>query len=148
MNASFERTTSIWMREALPAAKDAKQAPAIETGPAAYEKARKIFEEVAGVREWRGETTAYALFQIAEIQFRQGKWQEATALFERVAVTQQKYPAWAARAYNRAAEGYRKMGKNEVAKERLKEMLGKEKFQALPQAEEARKQLAELGGPA
>ena len=133
---------------AMPAAKDAKQAPAIETGPAAYEKARKIFEEVAGVREWRGETTAYALFQIAEIQFRQGKWQEATALFERVAVTQQKYPAWAARAYNRAAEGYRKMGKNEVAKERLKEMLGKEKFQALPEAEEARKQLAELGGPA
>ncbi len=132
----------------LPAAKDAKPAPVIETGPAAYEKARKIFEEVAAVREWRGETTAYALYQIAEIQFRQGKWQEATGLFERVAVTQQKYPTWAARAYNRAAEGYRKMGKNEVAKERLKEMLAKEKFQALPQAEEARKQLAEIGGPA
>ncbi len=133
---------------ATPAAKDAKAPPAIETRESEYDKARKIFEDVAGVREWRGETTAYALYQLAEIQFRQGKWPEATGLFERVAVTQQKYPEWAARAYNRAAEGYRKMGKNDVAKERLKEMLAKEKFQTLPQAEEARKQLAELGGPA
>jgi tetratricopeptide (TPR) repeat protein len=119
-----------------------------ETAAATFEKARKLFEEVASVREWRGETTAFALFQIAEIQFRQNKWPEATAMFERVAVTQQKYPSWAARAYNKAADGYRKMGKDGVAKERLKEMLGKEKFQALPEAEEAKKKLAELGGTA
>jgi tetratricopeptide (TPR) repeat protein len=113
-----------------------------------FEKARKLFEEVAGVREWRGESTAYALYQLAEIQFLQGKWPEATALFERVAVSQQKYPTWAARAYNKVAEGYQKMGKKEVAKDRLKEMLKKEKFQALPEAEAARKKLAELGGAA
>ena len=100
------------------------------------------------MREWRGETTAYSLYQLAEIQFRQSKWPEATALFERVAVTQQKYPAWAARAYNKAADGYHKMGKDDVAKERLKEMLGKEKFQTLPEAEEAKKKLTELGGTA
>ncbi|MEQ1853669.1 MAG: tetratricopeptide repeat protein, partial [Chthoniobacteraceae bacterium] len=113
-----------------------------------FDKARKLFEEVAGVREWRGETTAFSLYQLAEIQFRQGKWPEATALFERVAVTQQKYPSWAARAYTKAADGYHRMGKNDVAKERLKEMLDKEKFQALPEAEEAKKLLTQLGGPA
>lgn len=119
-----------------------------EVAMQSFEKARKLFEEVASVREWRGETTAFALYQIAEIQFRQSKWPEATALFERVAVTQQKYPAWAARAYNKAADGYHKMGKDDVAKERLKEMLGKEKFQTLPEAEEAKKKLTELGGTA
>jgi tetratricopeptide (TPR) repeat protein len=119
-----------------------------EAAVKSFDKARKLFEEVAGVREWRGETTAYSLYQLAEIQFLQSKWPEATALFERVAVTQQKYPAWSARAYNKAADGYHRMGKDDIAKDRLKEMLGKEKFQGLPEAEEAKKKLAELGGAA
>src|SRR6185436_1696747 len=37
-------------------------------------KAKKTFEEVASVREWRGESTALALWYISEIQFRMGKW--------------------------------------------------------------------------
>ena len=111
-----------------------------------FDKARKLFEEVASVREWRGETTAYALYQIADIQFRQGKWKEATPLFERVAVTQQKYATWSARSYLKAAAGYYKLGKDDLAKDRLKEMLGKEKLQNLPEAVEAKKKLAELGG--
>ncbi|MEO6787728.1 MAG: tetratricopeptide repeat protein, partial [Chthoniobacteraceae bacterium] len=130
------------------AAADASSAAPAETSAEAFEKARKIFEEIASVREWRGETTAYALYEIADINYRQGKWPEATALFERVAVTQQKYPTWAARAYIKAADGYHKMGRDDVAKERLKEMLGKEKFQTLPEADAARKLLVELGGSA
>ena len=112
----------------------------INVGIPAYDKSCPGFLDTC----WR----TPALYQIADIQFRQSQWEKATALFERVAVTQQKYPAWAARAYNKAADGYRKMGKDGVAKERLKEMLGKEKFQTLPEAEEARKKLAELGGTA
>ncbi len=117
-----------------------------KTSEEAYDKARKIFEEVASVREWRGESTAYSLYQIGEIQFRQNKWPEATSLFERVAVTQQKYPSWAARAYLKAAHGYHMMGKDDTARDRLKEMLGKEKFQALPEAAEAKKKIVEYGG--
>jgi tetratricopeptide (TPR) repeat protein len=119
---------------------------AAEQAAESFDKARKLFEEVASVREWRGESTAFALYEIAEIQFRQNKWAEATALFERVAVSQQKYPTWAARAYLKAAAGYYKLGKDDLAKERLKEMLGKEKFQDLPEAAEAKKKLVELGG--
>ena len=119
----------------------------VETGTAeSFEKARKLFEEVASVREWRGETTAYALYQIADIHARQSKWKEATPLFERIAVSQQKYPAWAARAYLRASEGYFRQGKDDLAKERLREMLGKEKLRDLPEAEEAKKKLVQLGG--
>ena len=132
----------------MAATKPGGKASPPESSAEAFEKARKIFEEIASVREWRGETTAYSLYQIADIHYRQSKWQEATALFERVAVTQQKYPSWAARAYVKAAEGYHKMGRDDVAKDRLKEMLGKEKFQPLPEADEARKLLVELGGTA
>ena len=63
-----------------------------------------------------------------------------------MAVTQQKYPTWAARSYIKAAAGYYKLGKDDIAKERLKEMLGKEKLQNLPEAVEAKKKLVELGG--
>jgi tetratricopeptide (TPR) repeat protein len=117
-----------------------------ETAAELFGKARKLFEEVAGVREWRGESTAYSLFQMADIHARQDKWKDATPLFERVAVTQQKYPVWAARSYLKAAEGYYRQGKDDIAKERLKEMLGKEKFQNLPEAAEAKKKLTEWGG--
>lgn len=111
-----------------------------------FEKARKLFEEVASVREWRGETTAYALFQLGEIQARQNHWKEATALFERVAVTQQRHAKWAARAYLRAADGYYRQGKDDLAKERLREMLANEKFQQLPELDEAKKRLGQIGG--
>jgi tetratricopeptide (TPR) repeat protein len=107
-----------------------------------FAQATKLFQEVAGVREWRGESTAFALFQIAEVLFRQKKWAEATSQFERVALTQLKYPAWSARAYLKAADGYRMQGKDDKVKERLTEMLTKEKLQTLPEAEEARQRLA------
>lgn len=107
-----------------------------------FAEATKLFQEVAGVREWRGESTAFALFQIAEALFRQKKWPEATTQFERIALTQLKHPTWAARAYLKAAEGYRMQGKDDKMKERLQEMLTKEKLQSLPEADEARQKLA------
>jgi tetratricopeptide (TPR) repeat protein len=110
-----------------------------------FTAATKLFQEVAGVREWRGESTAFALFQIAEALFRQKKWAEGTSQFERVALTQIKYPTWAARAYLKAAEGYRMQGKDDKMKERLQELLAKEKLQSLPEAEEAKQKLAGTG---
>jgi tetratricopeptide (TPR) repeat protein len=110
-----------------------------------FAEATKLFQEVAGVREWRGETTAFALFQIAEALFRQKKWPEATTQFERIALTQIKYPTWAARAYLKAAEGYRMQGKDDKMKERLQELLTKEKLQTLPEADEAKQKLAGVG---
>ena len=110
-----------------------------------FAEATKLFQEVAGVREWRGESTAYALYHIAEALFRQKKWAEATSQFERVALTQLKHPAWAARAYLKAADSYRMQGKDDKMKKILEEMLSKEKLQSLPEAEEAKQRLAGLG---
>ena len=123
-----------------------------------YDKARKTFEEVASVREWRGETTAQALFYIADVHFRMGKFVEATAAWERVAASQHKYPTWVARSYLRAAEGYYRQGRNDLARERLRDVFEprtaegapdekkREKFNNLPEVDQARKRFAELGG--
>ncbi len=123
-----------------------------------WTKARKQFEEVASVREWRGESTALALYYIAEIQYRQGKFPEATAAFERVTDSQGKHPRWVARSFLRAAEGYYRQGKTENAQQALKRLLDPrdargevdpkkvEKFNGLPELEQAKKRLTELGG--
>jgi TolA-binding protein len=122
------------------------------------EKARKQFEEVASVREWRGESTALALYYLAEIKYRQDKFAEATSSFERITDTQGKYPRWVARSFLRAAEGYYRQGKNDLAQKALLKLLnpreadGKpdtkkiEKFTGLPELEQAKKRLVELGG--
>ena len=109
------------------------------------------------------ETTALALYLIADIQFRMGKFVEATAAWERITVSQNKYPVWVARSYLRAAAGYYRQGTNEMAQKSLRELFdprvmtedGKpgepdarkiEKFKGLPEVEAARKKFAELEG--
>ena len=141
-----------WLEFAAETERDATKANEL------WEKARKQFEEVASVREWRGESTAMALYYIAEIKYRQGKFAEATAAFERVTDSQGKYPRWVARCFLRAAEGYYRQGKNELAQKALLKLIDPrdakgepdpkkiEKFTGLPELEQAKKRLAELGG--
>jgi tetratricopeptide (TPR) repeat protein len=121
-------------------------------------KAKKTFEEVASVREWRGESTALALWHIAEIQFRMRNFVEATAGWERMTASMNKYPVWVARAYLRAGEGYFRQGKDDLARVRLRELFDPrnekgepdekriEKFKGLPEVEQAKKRFTELGG--
>ena len=133
-----------------------------DTSPTAakdkYAKAKKTFEEVASVREWRGETTALALYYIADVQLRTGKFVEAAAGFERIIDTHAKYPVWGARSCLGAAEAYYRQGRNEKGVAVLKKLLdprdaeGKpdekkiEKYKDLPELEKARKRIVELGG--
>lgn len=117
-----------------------------------FAKARKLFEEIASVREWRGESTAMSLYYIAECLFRMGDFKAATSAFERVTVSQNKYPAWVARSYLRASDGYYRQGKDDLAKERLRDLIEPkdekraERFKDLPEVEEAKKKLTSLGG--
>jgi TolA-binding protein len=110
-----------------------------------YEDSKKLFEQVASVREWRGESTAFAIYSLGEIDARQNKLPEAIAHFRRVFVAYQKFLPWVAKAYIRAAESFEKMGKRQDAIDNLREMLRNERLEKFPETQEARKRLQQWG---
>jgi TolA-binding protein len=105
-------------------------------------EAKKLFEQVASTREWRGEITAKSVLNLGEIEFRQQKWNEAIAYYQRVFVSYQKYLVPSARAYLQSARAFDKLGKRPEAVTTLGEMLRNTK---IPQGyrDEARKLLKE-----
>jgi len=109
------------------------------------DEAQKQFEQVASVREWRGESTAYAVYSLGEIQFKRNKWAEANAYFQRVFVAYQKFLPWVAKAYIKSGECFEKLSKTPEAVKTYQEMLRNEKLSTFTETEAARKRLQELG---
>lgn len=107
--------------------------------------AQKAFEQVASVREWRGEATAFAVYSLGEIAARRGKWAEANAYFQRVYVGYQKFLPWVAKAYIGSGESFEKLGKKQEATNTYREMLRNEKLANFTETSEARKRLEALG---
>ena len=110
-----------------------------------YDESKKLFEQVASIREWRGDATALAVFSLGEIEARQNKYPEAIAFYRRVFVAYQKYLPWVAKSYLRASEAFDKMGKRQDAIDNLRDMLRNEKLRTLPDSQRARKQLEDWG---
>ena len=110
-----------------------------------YPEARKIFEQVASVREWRGETTAFCMYSIGQIEAQQSHWAEANAYYQRVFVAYQKFLPWVAKAYLGSADSLEKLGKTQDAIKTLQEMLRNNKLDDFPEAAQARQKLAALG---
>lgn len=112
-------------------------------------EARKVFEQVASVREWRGESTAFSVYSLGEIESKQGHWAEANAYYQRVYVGYQKFASWVAKAYLRSAESFEKLGKQQEAANTYRELLRlateKKDLAGLAETEEARKRLAAMG---
>ena len=108
-------------------------------------EARKVFEQIAAVREWRGESTALSVYSLGEIEAQQGRWAEANAYFQRVYVGYQKFLPWVAKAYLRSAESFEKLGKTQEAANTYRELLRNEKLASFAEAEEARKKLTAMG---
>ncbi len=106
-----------------------------------YEEAKKTFEQIASIREWRGDATAMAIYSLGEIERRQGHLPEAIAHYRRVFVAYQKYRIWVARAYLRCAESFEQMGKRKDAIDNVREMLRNENLVNYPETREARKLL-------
>src|SRR6202008_2119154 len=90
--------------------------------------AKKTFEQVASVREWRGESTAFSVFSLGEIEAKRGHWPEANAYFQRGYVAYQKFIPWVAKAYIRSGESFEKMGKTQEAANTYRELLRNEKL--------------------
>ena len=110
-----------------------------------YAEAKKGFEQVAAIREWRGDATALAVYYLGEVEARQGHWAEAIVHFQRVFVAYQKYLPWAAKAYLRSADCFQQMGKRAEAIAHLKEMLRNERLRDFDETKQATKMLADWG---
>ena len=109
------------------------------------EEAKKLFEQAAGTHAWRGETTAYCVYSLGQIEARQGHWAEANAYFQRVYVAYQRFLPWVAKAYLGSADSLEKLGKKEGAIKTYREMLRNAKLADFTEAGEARQRLRALG---
>lgn len=114
----------------------------LETGR--YSEAKKLFEQVAGTREWRGEATAQAVFYLGMVEEKQNKLAEAVAHYQRVFVAYQKYLPWVEKAYIKAALCFDKLGKRPEATAHLQEVLRHDKL-GFEVKNEARKLLQQWG---
>jgi TolA-binding protein len=110
-----------------------------------FAEAKKLFEQIAATREWRGDATAYSIYSLGEIEEQQGKLPEAIAYYQRVYVAYGRYLPWVAKAYIRSADCFQKLGKKQEAANTYREMLHNEKLSTFPEYQVARKQLEAAG---
>ena len=110
-----------------------------------FAEAKKLFEQIAATREWRGDATAYSIYSLGEIEEKQGKLPEAIAYYQRVYVAYGRYLPWVAKAYIRSADCFQKLGKKQEAANTYREMLHNDKLSTFPEYQVARKQLEAAG---
>ena len=111
-----------------------------------YPEAAKIFETVAGIKEWRGEATAESLYYLGRIAQESKDYPKAIAFYQRIFLTHQKYPKIVAKAYMDSAMCFKELGKGVEAKNTYAELLRNEKLKAakVPELAEAQKQFDQL----
>ncbi len=93
-----------------------------------YGEAKSLFEQVASTREWRGELTPESIFNLGEIEFRQRRFREAIANYQRVYAGYAKYTDVCGRAYLKSAEAFNELGMRKEAVDSLRELLRNEKI--------------------
>jgi TolA-binding protein len=108
------------------------------------EDARPVFEQVASAREWRGESTAEAVFYLGQIAFEKQEYAAAVQFYQRVFVAYQRYPRVVAKSYLRAADCFEKMGEPQKALAHLREMVSRDKLEGLPEVKKGRERMEAL----
>jgi len=111
-----------------------------------YPEAGKIFEMIAGLKEWRGEATAESLYYLGRIAQENKDYPRAIAFYQRIFLTHQKYPKLVAKAYMESAACFKELGKTVEAKNTYIEMLRNDKLRAaaVPELAEAQKQFDQI----
>ncbi len=109
-----------------------------------YDDAKKIFEQIANTKEWRGHATANALRMLGEIEALNNKHEAAIAYFQRVFIAHQKWKDEMAKAYLGCAKSFIALGKKEEAKKTLEEMVKRADLKDQPEMKEAEKLLPTL----
>ncbi|MEI6712790.1 MAG: tetratricopeptide repeat protein [Verrucomicrobiota bacterium] len=106
-----------------------------------FDEAKVSFEQVAASREWKGETTAEAVYLLGEVFFQKGDYSAAVQYFQRVFVAYQRYHSVVAKAYIRAGDCFEKLAYPEKAQAHYRELLRKEKLSEFPEYATAKKRL-------
>lgn len=106
-----------------------------------YDDAKKIYENIANTKEWRGHATANALRMLGEIESLQGKNEAAIAYFQRVFIAHQKWKDEMAKAYLLCGKSFKALGKSDEAKKTLQEMIDRKDLEGQPEKKEAEKLL-------
>ncbi len=103
-----------------------------------YDDAKKIFEQIANTKEWRGAATANALRMLGEIEAGNGKHEAAIAYFQRVFIAHQKWKDEMAKAYLLCAKSFITLGKRDEAKKTLDEMIARKDLETQPEMKDAK----------
>lgn len=109
-----------------------------------FEEADKCFKDILGVKEWRGSIWPAALYGRGEAARLQQKYENACAYYERIYLMYSHYTQWSAKAYVQRAKCLSRLYEPNKAREILQEMLSIKELAETPEAEEARKVLAQL----
>ena len=110
-----------------------------------YDEAKKMFEQVASVREWRGDATAMSVYYLGQIEAAEGHWAEANVYYQRVFVAYQRFLPWVAKAYIGSGESFEKLAKKDAAIKTYQEMLRNQKLSDFSETNQARERLSALG---
>lgn len=108
------------------------------------DEAAKLFEMIAGAKQWRGEATALSLYYLGEIAVKQGDRPKGIAFFQRVFVSQVRYPEWVAKAYLASGQAFEDLGKSVEAANTYREMLRNTRLADRPELSVARTRLQTL----
>ncbi|WP_395736612.1 tetratricopeptide repeat protein [Prosthecobacter sp.] len=109
-----------------------------------YDEAKKIFEQIANTKEWRGHATANALRMLGDIEALQGKHAAAIAYYQRVFIAHQKWKDEVAKAYLNCSKSFIALAEKDKAKATLQEMLDRKDLQEQPEVKEAEKLIGTL----
>lgn len=108
------------------------------------DESEKLFESVAAAKEWRGESTALSLHHLGLVALQKQDLPRAIAFFQRVFVSQGRYPDWVARSYLECAGAFEKLGKPAEAAATYREFLRNDRLRDRPELALARERLALL----
>jgi tetratricopeptide (TPR) repeat protein len=102
------------------------------------DEAKKIFEQIANTKEWRGHATANALRMLGDIEATNGKHEAAIAYYQRVFIAHQKWKDEMAKSYLACAKSFIALGKREEAKKTLDEMIARKDLETQPEMKDAK----------
>lgn len=109
-----------------------------------YDDAKKLYEQIAQTKEWRGEPTANGLRMLGDIEAAQGKHEAAIAYYQRVFIAHQRWKTEMLLSYIGAAKSFQALGKREEARNHVVEAENRKDLQALPEMKELLKLKATL----